>query len=275
MAQAEISFIGGGNMARSLIGGLLADGLAADSIRVAEPDATRRHALIADFGIHAVENNVQAAQDADVVVLAVKPEIMRKVADELAATIGDGSVLVLSIAAGLRARDLTRWLGPDAAVVRAMPNTPSLVRAGATGLFANSNVTDDQRSLAESLMRAVGLTCWTHDEQQLDAVTAVSGSGPAYFFLLMEMIESAGVELGLNPETARLLTIETALGAARMALESEHDPQTLRRLVTSPGGTTEAAINSLEDADIRALLKRAVTAAATRADELGQQLGEQ
>lgn len=275
MAQAEISFIGGGNMARSLIGGLLADGLAADSIRVAEPDATRRQALIADFGIHAVENNVQAAQDADVVVLAVKPQIMRQVADELATTIGDGSVLVLSIAAGLQARDLTRWLGPDAAVVRAMPNTPSLVRAGATGLFANSNVTDDQRNLAESLMRAVGLTCWIEDEQQLDAVTAVSGSGPAYFFLLMEMIESAGVELGLNPETARLLTIETALGAARMALESEHDPQTLRRLVTSPGGTTEAAINSLEDADIRALLKRAVTAAATRADELGQQLGEQ
>lgn len=275
MEQAEISFIGGGNMARSLIGGLLADGLAADVIRVAEPDAGRRQALAADFGISAVESNMQAAQNADVVVLAVKPQVMRQVADELAGIIGDGSVLVLSIAAGLRARDLTRWLGPQAAVVRAMPNTPSLVRAGATGLFANANVTDSQRSLAESLMRAVGLTCWTDNEQQLDAVTAVSGSGPAYFFLLMEMIENAGIELGLDAETARLLTIETALGAARMALESEHDPHTLRRLVTSPGGTTEAAINSLEDADIRALLKRAVTAAATRADELGQQLGEQ
>ncbi|MCK8516649.1 pyrroline-5-carboxylate reductase [Methylonatrum kenyense] len=275
MEQAEISFIGGGNMARSLIGGLLADGLGADAIRVAEPDAGRRQALGADFGITTVEDNMQAAQNADVVVLAVKPQVMRQVADELAHTIGDGSILVLSIAAGLRAQDLTRWLGPDAAVVRAMPNTPSLVRAGATGLFANANVSDSQRSLAESLMRAVGLTCWVDNEQQLDAVTAVSGSGPAYFFLLMEMIESAGIELGLEPETARLLTIETAIGAARMALESDHDPQTLRRLVTSPGGTTEAAINSLEDADIRALLKRAVTAAANRADELGQQFGEQ
>lgn len=275
MDQTEIAFIGGGNMARSLIGGLLADGLSPDTLRVAEPDAARREALATDFGVVVTESNAHAAQNADVVVLAVKPQIMRQVAVELAASIGDGDVLVLSIAAGLRAADLTRWLGGKAAVVRAMPNTPSLFRAGATGLFANDRVSESQRSMAESLMRAVGLTCWLDTEKELNAVTAVSGSGPAYFFLLMEMIENAGVELGLNPDTARLLTIETALGAARMALESEHDPQTLRRLVTSPGGTTEAAINSLEDADIRALMKHAVNAAARRADELGQQLGEQ
>lgn len=275
MAGDIIAFIGGGNMARSLIGGLVADGFAPDRIRVAEPDAGKREQLERDFGITAMDGNSEAVQGADAVVMAVKPQILRGVAEELAPSITRDKPLVVSIAAGVRASDLTRWLGGDAAVVRAMPNTPALVQSAATGLYANAAVNARQKSLAESLMRAVGMTHWLDDEVSLDAVTAVSGSGPAYFFLLMELMEDAGVHLGLPRETTRLLTIQTALGAARMALESDDDPQTLRRRVTSPGGTTEQALHTLEDGDLRVLVEKAIQAAARRADELGDELGEQ
>jgi len=275
MAKQTIAFIGGGNMARSLIGGLVADGFDAACIRVSDPSAEQRRHLADNYGIHALDNNLDAVRDADAVVLAVKPQVLRAVAEELAAAVMHKPALVVSIAAGVREPDLNRWLGGKAAIVRTMPNTPSLVQTGATGLYANDAVSADQRSLAESLMRAVGLTCWLQDEALLDAVTGISGSGPAYFFLMMELMEDAGRKLGLPRETARLLTIQTALGAAKMALESEEDPQTLRRRVTSPGGTTEQAVRTLEEGGLRDLINLAVQSAARRANELGNELGAQ
>lgn len=273
MNNQTIAFIGGGNMARSLIGGLIADGFPPDRIRVAEPDADQRGELSRAFGVHVTADNLQAAQGADGVVLAVKPQVIRDVAAELGPQAAADGAVVISIAAGIREADLSRWLGEGLPVVRAMPNTPSLVQTGATALYANARVSEQQRSLAESLMRAVGLTCWLDDESLMDAVTAVSGSGPAYFFLLMELMEDAGERLGLPRQTARLLTLQTALGAAKMALESEDDPARLRQRVTSPGGTTEQALQCLEDGGMRDLVDRALRAAAQRAGELGDELG--
>ncbi|MCC5856554.1 MAG: pyrroline-5-carboxylate reductase [Ectothiorhodospiraceae bacterium] len=275
MTQPMIAFIGGGNMASSLIGGLIADGYPMDRIRVADPSPEQREALRQHFGIQVTGDNREAAHGASGVVLAVKPQVVRQVAENLGATVRDNHAVTISIAAGIRESDLSRWLGGGVAVVRTMPNTPALVGSGATALYANAHTSPEQRELAEALMRAVGLVQWLDDERLMDAVTAVSGSGPAYFFLLMELIEDAGAKLGLPRDTARLLTLETALGAARMALESDDDPQTLRRKVTSPGGTTEQAIRTLEDGDIRDLMERAIQAAAKRAQELGDQLGAQ
>lgn len=275
MDNKTIAFIGGGNMARSLIGGLIADGFPADRIRVAEPDAEQRGNLSATFGITVTGDNREAVADADGVVLAVKPQIIRDVATELAADLARSGAVVISIAAGIRESDLSRWLGDGLPVVRVMPNTPSLVQTGATALYANPATSAEQRSLAESLMRAVGLTCWLDDESQMNAVTAVSGSGPAYFFLFMESMEQAGADLGLPRETARLLTLQTALGAAKMALESADDVATLRRHVTSPGGTTEQAIQAFEDGGLRELVEHALKAAADRAETLGNELGNQ
>jgi pyrroline-5-carboxylate reductase len=208
-----------------------------------------------------------------VVVLAVKPQVLRAVATELGPLLRGAPTLVLSIAAGVREPDIRRWLGYDAPVVRAMPNTPALVRSAATALFANPFVSPAQRSLGESVLRAVGMTLWVGEEALMDVVTALSGSGPAYFFLLMEVLEAAGVRLGLEPETARLLTLETAFGAAKMALEASEDPATLRARVTSPGGTTERAVGRLEAAEIRRVFLEAVEAARSRAAELGESLG--
>ena len=275
MERSTITFIGGGNMARSLIGGLIADGFPAARIRVTDPDADKRTELTDAFAVQATADNAAAVLGADGVVLAVKPQALRQVAEELGGAIRESGAVVISIAAGVREPDLRRWLGGEIPVVRSMPNTPSLVQTGATGLYANHLVTDEQRSLAESLLRAVGLVQWLEDESLLDVVTAVSGSGPAYFFLLMEAIEDAGSRLGLPRETARLLVLQTALGAAKMALESDDDPQTLRRRVTSPGGTTERAVNTMEDGDLRVLVEQAVRAAAQRAGELGDELGAQ
>ena len=183
--------------------------------------------------------------------------------------------LMISIAAGIRIKDISRWLDkPHASIVRAMPNTPALVEAGATALFANENVTHQQHELAESILRACGLAIWLQDEKHMDAVTALSGSGPAYFFLVMEAMEKAAVELGLPQETARLLCLETAFGAAKMALESGESASTLRKQVTSPGGTTERAIHELEDGGLHGLFENALVAAALRARELADELGQ-
>lgn len=275
MSDATITFIGAGNMARSLIGGLLADGYPAERIRAADPNEAQRTEIAGRFGIRVEADNASAVEGADAVVLAVKPQVIRDVAQPLGERLRAGGTLVISIAAGVREADLSRWLGGGIAVVRTMPNTPSLVQTGATALFANQHVSQDQRSLAESLLRAVGITQWLDDEALMDAVTAVSGSGPAYFFLMMEVMEDIGAELGLPRETSRLLTLETALGAARMALESDEQPAKLRQRVTSPGGTTEAAITAMEDGGLRDIYSRALRAAASRARELGQMLGEQ
>jgi len=271
MKDVNIGFIGGGNMARSLIGGLLADGYAPERLHVADPDADHVAALERDYGVNAGSDNQAVVDRCQVVVLSVKPQVMKAATTALNAPPG---VLFVSIAAGIRSADLDRWLGGEAAIVRTMPNTPALVQSGATALYANARVEPGQRDVAESILRAVGLTLWLEDESLMDAVTALSGSGPAYFFLVMEAMERAGRELGLPGETARLLTLQTAFGAAKMALESQADSAELRQRVTSPGGTTERALQVLTDGELEALFARALTAARDRAVELAEQLGQ-
>ena len=273
MTTPSLCFIGGGNMARSLIGGLIADGWPADRIRVSDVDTEALARLAQGFGVATGTDNTEAAAAADILVLAVKPQVMHAVASDLAAAGTTRPRLVISIAAGIRSSDLDRWLGGDNAIVRCMPNTPALVQSGATALFANARVDSEQRNQAESILRAVGLTLWLDDEQQMDAVTALSGSGPAYFLLVMEALQAAGERLGLPADTARLLTLQTAFGAAKMALESAEDAGTLRRQVTSPGGTTERAIQVMEEGQLRELLERALSAARDRSRELADQLG--
>lgn len=270
----RIAFIGAGNMAGALIGGLLADGLRPDQLVAADPDPAKRTALSTACGIQTVADNSEAVADAGAVVLAVKPQVLRPVAEGLAATLQRQRPLIISIAAGIRCKSLQQWLGGGLALVRAMPNTPALVQSGATGMFATKAVSPTQREQAESLLRAVGLTCWLDDEAALDAVTALSGSGPAYYFLVMEAMETAAVRLGLSPDAARLLSLQTALGAARMALESSDPPQTLRARVTSPGGTTEAALAVLQGGGLSDLFDRALVAARDRSATLSDELGD-
>ncbi len=260
-------------MARSLIGGLIADQFEADRIWVSDPHAEGLGRLRAEFGVHTTTDNREAAAQADVTILAVKPQALREVAGELSQTIQTHQPLVVSIAAGIRETDINRWLGGDVAVVRTMPNTPALVKSGATGLYANPLVNASQRELAETVMRSVGVTLWVDEEEQLDAVTALSGSGPAYFFLFMEHLESAARELGLSAEAAHLLTLETAFGAARMALSSKESTAELRQRVTSPGGTTEKALEQFAAGHLEELVKTALGAACERSKELAEMLG--
>nr|VFK00063.1 MAG: pyrroline-5-carboxylate reductase [Candidatus Kentron sp. H]VFK00130.1 MAG: pyrroline-5-carboxylate reductase [Candidatus Kentron sp. H]VFK04293.1 MAG: pyrroline-5-carboxylate reductase [Candidatus Kentron sp. H] len=274
MKTQTISFIGGGNMATSLIGGILKTGHDPERLWVSEPDVHRRSALAGRFGIHATEDNTEAAEQADTVVFAVKPQSLRPAAQALAGAISRRRPLVISVAAGVREPDIRRWLGFEAAIVRAMPNTPALVSSGAAALFANPQVSASQRSRAESLLRAVGMTLWVEKESDMDIVTALSGSGPAYFFLVMEILETVGGEMGLDPETARLLTLETAFGAAKMALESPEPLPSLRARVTSPGGTTEHALTVLTEGDMAGLFANALRAARDRSIELGRRLGD-
>ncbi|HRQ64466.1 MAG TPA: pyrroline-5-carboxylate reductase [Xanthomonadaceae bacterium] len=267
-----IGFIGGGNMARSLIGGLVAKGQRPASVLVAEPDAAARARLAADFGVAVHAGNDAVAMAADLLVLAVKPQVMRPVCEEMTGT-RRKDALVLSIAAGITAAQIDRWLGGNSAVVRCMPNTPALIGAGASALFANAACTAAQRQGAESLMAAAGVCVWIEDESLMDAVTAVSGSGPAYFFHLIEALEAAARRQGLPPHAARLLVLHTALGAARMAAEGEEDAATLRQRVTSPGGTTERALQVLADGGFAALVDAAVAGATERGRELAARAG--
>ncbi len=263
-----ITFIGAGNMARSLIVGLLQD-QANVALRVADPDQNQLDAIRKHWpAVVATTDNREAIQNADVVVLAVKPQIMRDVAEEIAAQAQLSRPLVITIAAGIRADSLNNWLGGNLPIVRCMPNTPALVQAGATGLVANAVVSDNQRSLAESILRAVGITVWFDNERYLDTVTAVSGSGPAYFFLVMEAMQAAAEKMGLGAEEAKLLVVQTALGAARLALESGDLPAELRRKVTSKGGTTEAALKVLNEGSLTELFIQALQAAESRSREL-------
>ena len=275
MNDTRIGFIGGGNMATSLVGGLIADGWGTDLIFIAEPEEKRRAEIRSRFPVHTGQDNAEVIRQVDVVVLAVKPQIMREVTRGLAAAVQEQQPLVISIAAGIRLGDLARWLGGYSRLVRCMPNTPALVQSGATGLYADPSVSETHRNLAESILRAVGLTLWLDNEVQLDAVTALSGSGPAYIFYIMEAMEKAAVELGLSPESARLLTLQTTFGAAKMALESRDGPGELRRRVTSPGGTTERAIATLEEAQLHRIFQQAMQGACTRAAELAEQLGSE
>ncbi len=271
MNDNRIVFIGAGNMAASLIGGLVKDGYAADRITAVDIDDAKLEALQGRFGIHTSSEAAVAAAKGDVVVLAVKPQMMKEVAAGLHAALTH-KPLVLSVAAGIPLAALQGWLG-ELPLVRTMPNTPALVQSGATALVANDRVSEAQRGVAESIMRAVGLTLWLDDESQMDAVTALSGSGPAYFFLVMEAMDRAAKALGLPAQAARLLTLQTAMGAAKLALESEETPEVLRQKVTSPGGTTEAALTVLMEGDLLPLFEQAMTAAAERSRQLAQEFG--
>jgi pyrroline-5-carboxylate reductase len=261
-------------MARSIIGGLVNMGRDPHTIKVSEPDPQKRAYFSEEFGIEAVEDNERLVRDCDILVLAVKPQVMKQALLPLRPLLLERRPLILSIAAGVREGAIDDWAGGGHAVVRAMPNTPALVGSGATGLFANERVSLDQRDLAESLMRAVGVTVWLTDESMLDHVTALSGSGPAYFMLFMEALEHAGVAHGLEPEVAHLLVMETCLGAAKLAMESREDFAELRRRVTSPGGTTESAMEVMEKAEFHRIINDAFEAASRRAHELGNQLGQ-
>jgi pyrroline-5-carboxylate reductase len=273
MIETTLAFIGGGNMTGSLVGGLIADGWKPARIHVADPDPQQTKRLARRFSVATTANNPEAVDSADAVILAVKPQVIRGVAEELAPIIARGHPLVISIAAGIRETSLREWLGEEAAIVRAMPNTPALVQSGATALFANPAVSENQRNLAESILRAVGLVVWVDDEGMMDVVTALSGSGPAYFFLLMEALTSAGNRLGLPQDTARLLALQTAFGAAKMALESADDAAQLRRRVTSPGGTTERAIGEFQKNNFEGIVLQALQAAADRSRELATEFG--
>ncbi len=268
----NILFIGGGNMAAAIIGGLIVRGWPAGDIHAVDvlPEALKR--LEQQFGIHTSADGATAARNADCIVLAVKPQQLRDVARSLAPVIGDR--LVISIAAGIRGSDLARWLGPAARIVRAMPNTPALVGAGITGLYAMPGISEAQKQDAERVLAAVGATFWVGAERDLDAVTAVSGSGPAYVFYFIEALEQAALELGLPADTARRSALATFTGAVRLAQAGDADPATLRARVTSKGGTTERAIGLLDEAAVKAAFVRAVRGAAERSAELGDELGK-
>ena len=266
-AAGPIAFIGGGNMARSLIGGLVAQGRAAGSIRVAEPVDALRDALAKDFGVAVFATAGEAAAGASTVVLAVKPQVMRAVCGDLAG-VAPADALVVSIAAGITSAQIDRWLGGGRAIVRAMPNTPSLIGQGVTGLFATGAVTPAQRQRAAALLESGGPTTWIDDEALMDAVTAVSGSGPAYVFLLAEAMQAAAERQGLPPDAASLLVRQTIAGAAAMLVQAGEPAPVLRARVTSPGGTTQAAVETLQAGGFEALLDRAIERATQRGREL-------
>ena len=261
-------------MTRSLAGGLLNNGWGQDKLVLSDPNLEQRQAVMEALGLVVFEHNQEVVARAQVLILAVKPQSLRTLAVDMAAAVQKAQPLVISIAAGIRVADIQRWLGGNLPVIRVMPNTPALVGAGVAGLYANALVSDAQRDIAESILRAVGTTVWLKDEALMDVVTAVSGSGPAYFLLVIEALEQAAIAHGLDHASARLLAIETAYGAAKMALEGGDEPATLRARVTSPGGTTEQAIKVLEDAGIMALFHDAVGAAVRRSRELADLLGE-
>ena len=271
--KMRIAFVGGGNMATCLVGGLIARGTMAASIVVADPVESQRQKLQARFGVQTDASGATAVQEADVVVLAVKPQQMAEAARAIATTVVGRRPLVISIAAGIRLADLARWLGPGVPLVRTMPNLPALIDAGVTALFAPPEVDAEARRDAETILGTGSKTVWIEREELMDVVTAVSGTGPAYFFLLMEVLQAAAVELGLDSETARTLCIETAQGAGRMAAASEFAPATLREQVTSRGGTTAAAMHVLNDAGVRDIFARAVAAASDRSSELAREYG--
>lgn len=273
MQRGTVGFIGAGNMARSLIGGLRVSGVDGSRIIVADPVAEQLTEVKRQHDVRVCSDNTLVARGADLLVLAVKPQDMPGVATGIASALSDRRPLIISVAAGVRVDALSGWLGGYDRIVRTMPNRPALLRKGVTALYAPATVAEDQRLAAQWLMASVGVAVWVDREELLDAVTAVSGSGPAYFFLLTELLESAALELGLPPEVARTLAIETAYGAACMAHAGIDTPQRLREQVTSRGGTTAAALRVLEEADLRGIVARAVAAACRRSAELAAESG--
>ncbi|GDX85561.1 pyrroline-5-carboxylate reductase [Methylococcaceae bacterium] len=271
MNTQKIGFIGGGNMAACLLNGLIASGHPAEQLWVSDTNPETLSQLALAHNVNTSLDNLAIVDAVDVIVLAVKPQILKSVVQTLAAPIHAKKLLVVSIAAGISQASLSAWLGDETAIVRCMPNTPALVLTGATGLHANSNVTDEQSDLAENILRSVGIALWVETESELDAVTAVSGSGPAYYFLLMEAMEKAALEMGLSENVAQLLVQQTALGAAKIALESAESPESLRQRVTSPNGTTQKAIETFQAGGFVELVAKALHAARDRSIELSKQ----
>jgi len=273
MTVSQLAFIGAGNMASAIIGGLVRQGFDPVNIIAADPNAESLAKLARATGVTTTIDNSVALEHASAVVLAVKPQVMKQVLTPVSGLLGSNKPLLISIAAGIRAESLSAWAGP-LPVVRCMPNTPALVGLGMTVLYANAAVTPAQREQAERILGAVGQTQWTDDEGLLDAVTAVSGSGPAYFFLVMEAMQAAAEQLGLSPADARQLVVQTARGAAELAASSPESTAQLRINVTSPGGTTERALAVLESAGLRDSFSKALAAACERSRELADQLGK-
>lgn len=269
MNKSQIAFIGAGNMANSLIRGLLAKAVPASQLFATDIDQEKLQLLQHECGIR-IGTSAEIAANADVIILAVKPQVMAAACESLRAGIKKPDCLIISIAAGIPVSSMESWLGHDRAIVRCMPNTPALVGEGATGLFANTRCSAGDIALAGEILSAVGITCWLRTERDIDTVTALSGSGPAYFFLMMEALEKAAVALGLDADVARQLSIQTALGAGKLAADSDVAPDELRRRVTSPGGTTEQALLSFQRDGFERIVANAVEAAQKRAAELAK-----
>ncbi len=267
--QPVVVFIGAGNMAQSLISGLVKSGFDRSHIQVTDRHSENLQHFANLFGIQTHLSNIEASRSADILVLSVKPQDMQALMLELKGEFQKNKPLLISVSAGIHTDHLEHWLETKTAIVRAMPNAAALLGMSATGLYANSRVTEEQKNLAESLLRAVGITVWMNHEHDLDVVTALSGSGPAYFFLMMETLQQSAEKLGLPTHTARLLTLQTALGAARMTLESDTPLEELRKKITSKGGTTEQALNKLETGGFRSLIQSALQAAKERSIEIG------
>ncbi len=267
----NICFIGGGNMAQALIGGLLSRGLPTTRITVSDPVEQIRH-ILEEKNIQTTTDNVDSIKNADVVVLAVKPQVLATVLQPLKGLLSDK--LVISIIAGAEIQTISDLIGGSQRIVRVMPNTPALVQTGAHGIYASEAVNAQDRELTSQILAATGLTIWVDNEAQIDAVTAVSGSGPAYFFYLMESMILAGKNLGLDEKIATALTLQTALGAAQMAITSSNSPTELRKNVTSPNGTTQAALEVFDRAQISQNIQAALAAAQKRSQELAQELSD-
>lgn len=269
-----IAFIGAGNMATSIFGGMIENGWPADKIWAAARTPETTSKLQEQFGVRVSNDNHEAVRAADIVVMAVKPQIMKAVLTDLAPTLKETRPLLISVAAGITLDSLASWSDESLPIVRSMPNTPSLLRCGASGLYANTQVSDELKQLTDEIFKAVGIVQWVDSEAMIDSVIAVSGSGPAYFFLFMEAMTKVGVQLGLDQKTSEQLTLQTALGAANMAVQSDVDAAELRRRVTSPGGTTEQAIKTFQEGGLEQLVEQAMKAAVKRAGEMAVDLAD-
>ncbi len=271
--KTVIGFIGAGNMGYALIKGLINSGYPSENIKACDLNEDLLQKRSKEFGINVYIDNTELLKACDVVLLAVKPQVLTKVCTGLRDSIKPNH-LVISIVAGIRANDINRWLGGEFALVRSMPNTPALMQQGITGMFANKLVSDEQKSIVSTILSTVGQCFWVKEEKLIDAITAISGSGPAYFFLLMQSMTQAAIALGLDKETASALSVQTAYGASTMAVESGEDPQALRQNVTSPNGTTQAAIEAFQDQNFEGIVATASRAAYDRAHEISIELGE-
>ena len=271
--STTIGFIGAGNMAYAIISGLINNDFSAENIKISDTNESLLSLRKKEFNLEVFTDNSELVHHCDVIVLAVKPQMLSSVCQLLKQAL-NSNTLIISIAAGVRVHDIDRWLGGDCAIVRTMPNTPALLNQGVTGMFANERVSDAQKELATSILNSVGQSLWVTDEVMLDAVTALSGSGPAYFFLMIESMSKAGVALGLDEKTAQSLSIQTAIGASMMASVSDESPRDLRANVTSPNGTTQAAIESFQDQNFDMIVAHAMRAAFDRASQLAAELSD-